>query len=173
MKNFMKYGLLSILLANFLQRDVKIELFKVDTKKVSGGQDFKINDKILNDEELKNGYSSEYTEDFYYLKVIDKKPVLNNEKMGVQYNIKRIDNDNFDIDINIKTDKMVETLGANELIINSRQKTFDISEFKVKSKKIQANIVQEKEQIRIEIGNEYYLTIEKLTKEELEKIGKI
>ena len=42
--------------------------------------------------------------------IINKKPVLNNEKIGVQYGIKKISDEDYIIDINIKTDKTLETL---------------------------------------------------------------
>lgn len=164
MKNLLKISLFSVLLANILNRDVNIELFKKEDTKTKGISEKKISEKKINNEELKNGFTSDFTEDFFYLKIIDNKPVINNEKMGVQYSIKQLNEEDYNIDINIKTDKLVEALGNTEIYINSKQKTNDIGEFKVKSKKIEAKIIQEKEKIVIEIGNDYYLTIEKLVK---------
>lgn len=160
-KTLSKVALLSFLFINILNRDINIELFKKETIKNKGLQNTKINGILINNLDLEKGYLSEFSEDFYYLSSdINKKPVLNNEKIGVQYGIKKISDEDYIIDINIKTDKTLETL-PETIYINKYQGTQKISEFKIKSKKIEAKIIQEKEKIVVEIGQDYFITVEK------------
>ncbi len=173
MKNHIKIiALLSFLFVNVANRDINIELFKKESVKNKGIEEVKINNKLVSNLDLENGYLSEFNEDFFYLTTdVNNKPYINNEKVGIQYGIKKISEEDYVIDINIKTDKTLETL-SEEIFINKYQKTQKISDFKIKSKKIEAKIIREKEKIVIEIGQEYYMTLEKSNTKKSEEIKK-
>lgn len=170
--NLKKIMILSILFTNFLNRDINIELFKNESNKNKGNEKIKINSVLINDSDLEKGFLSDYNEDFFYLTVDNNnKPFINNEKMGVQYGIKKINDEDYILDINIKTDKTLET-SEEEIIINRFQKSQKISDFKIKSKTIEAKIIREKEKTVIEIGKDYFLNIEKITPQTTKEIKK-
>ena len=170
--NLKKIMLLSVLFTNILNRDINIELFKNESNKNKGNEKIKINSVLITDTDLEKGFLSDYNEDFFYLTVDNNnKPFINNEKMGVQYGIKKINDEDYILDINIKTDKTLET-SEEEIIINRFQKSQKISDFKIKSKTIEAKIIREKEKIVIEIGKDYFLNIEKITPQTTKEIKK-
>lgn len=158
MKKLLLIPILPIVLSSISLADINIEIFKDKSK---------IYNKVLTEDELNKGIKVPYFEDYYFIDgITNKKPVVKNEKMGIEYKIKTYTEnkkEEYMLVLDVKTENMIEYNDKKNIVINDIQRiTNVITKFGTKKQKLLLEFQNKREVLNINVGKNYQIKIEKI-----------